>query len=125
MLTLGSLFDGIGGWLLAATHAGIKPLWSSEIEKFPCAVTAYHYPDVLQLGDITNIDGRVIPPVDIMTMGSPCQDLSVAGRRAGLKGERSGLFVHAIRIIHQMREKNSWPVSQIRCLGKRRRRLYQ
>ncbi len=66
MLTLGSLFDGIGGWLLAARHAGVKPVWASEIEKFPCAVTATRFPDVAQLGDITKLDGAEIPPVDIV-----------------------------------------------------------
>lgn len=103
MLTLGSLFDGIGGWQIAAQRAGIKPLWSSEIERFPRAVTAAHFPDTLQLGDITQIDGAAIPPVDIVTMGSPCQDLSIAGKRKGLEGERSGLFLRAIRLIRDMR----------------------
>ena len=103
MLTLGSLFDGIGGWLLAAKHNGVKPIWSSEIEKFPLAVTAHHFPEVQQLGDITKIDGGKIPPVDIICAGSPCQDLSLAGLRKGLEGERSGLFVDAIRIVRQMR----------------------
>lgn len=102
-LTLGSLFDGIGGWLLAAKHNGVKPVWSSEIEKFPMAVTKHHFPDVIQLGDITKIDGAMIPPVDIICAGSPCQDLSVAGKRKGLKGERSGLFKNAIEIVRRMR----------------------
>lgn len=102
-MKLGSLFDGIGGWLIAASRAGITPVWSSEIEKFPRAVTAYHFPDVKQLGDITKIDGAAIEPVDIITLGSPCQDLSVAGKRAGLAGERSGLFVRAVKLIRQMR----------------------
>lgn len=104
MLTLGSLFDGIGGWLLAAQHAGIKPVWSSEIEKFPTAVTKHHFPDVIQLGDITLLDGSTLPSVDIICAGSPCQDLSVAnGRREGLAGERSGLFRTAISIVRRMR----------------------
>jgi len=102
-LTLGSLFDGIGGWQLAAVHAGIKPVWSAEIEAFPCDVTRRHFPDTLQLGDVTKIDGAEIPPVDIICAGSPCQDLSVAGKRAGLAGERSGLFVRAVDIVRQMR----------------------
>lgn len=102
-MKLGSLFDGIGGWLIAATRAGITPIWSSEVAAFPQAVTAKHFPDVKQLGDITKIDGAAVEPVDIVTMGSPCQDLSIAGARAGLAGERSGLFVRAIEIIRQMR----------------------
>ena len=79
-MTLGSLFDGIGGWLLAARHAGVTPVWASEIEPFPCAVTAHHFPDVKQLGDITQIDPDDIEPVDIICAGSPCQGLSL-GRR--------------------------------------------
>lgn len=103
MLTLGSLFDGIGGWCLAAQHNGVKPVWSSEIEKFPLAVTRIRFPDVKQLGDVTKIDGAEIEPVDIICAGSPCQDLSVAGKREGLKGERSGLFINAINIVRRMR----------------------
>ena len=104
MLTLGSLFDGIGGWQLAALHNGIKPVWSSEIEKFPIAVTKIRFPDTIQLGDVRNIDGGKITPVDIICAGSPCQGLSVAnGARNGLADERSGLFGQAIRIIREMR----------------------
>ena len=102
-LTLGSLFDGIGGWQLAAIKAGVKPIWSSEIEAFPLAVTKLRYPETIQLGDITKIDGAKIPPVDIICMGSPCQDLSIAGKREGLQGERSGLFRVAVRLIRSMR----------------------
>lgn len=105
MITLGSLFDGIGGWLIAAKRAGVKPVWSSEIEKVPLKVTAEHFPDVEQVGDITNITGYNLEPVDIITLGSPCQGLSLAGQRKGLQDNRSGLFLEAIRIIHEMREK--------------------
>ena len=102
-ITLGSLFDGIGGWQIAAKRAGVTLIWSSEIEKFPCALTKARFPTTKQLGDITKIDGGVIPPVDIVTMGSPCQDLSIAGRREGLDGKRSGLFIRAVELIRQMR----------------------
>lgn len=102
MLKLGSLFDGIGGWQIAAMRAGILPVWSSEVEKFPIVITKTRFPGTLQLGDINELDGAKIPPVDIITMGSPCQDLSIAGKRKGLNGERSGLFVRAIDIIRQM-----------------------
>ena len=103
-LKLGSLFDGIGGWCLSAVRNGIEPLWSSEIETFPMEVTKKHFPNVKQLGDIRNIDGSKIEPVDIITAGSPCQDFSVAnGERKGLEGERSGLFTESVRIIRQMR----------------------
>lgn len=103
MLTLGSLFDGIGGWLLAAERAGIEPIWASEIDPFPQAVTNYHFQNVKQLGDITKLDGASIAPVDIVTMGSPCQDLSIAGKKEGLHGERSGLFIRAVELIRAMR----------------------
>ena len=103
-LTLGSLFDGLGGWQIAALHNGVRPVWSSEIEAFPIAVTKKHFPETLQLGDITKLDGATLPPVDIICAGSPCQDLSVAGKRKGLDGERSGLFRKAIDIVRGMRE---------------------
>ena len=103
MITLGSLFDGIGGFPLAGSRYGIKALWASEIEPFPIKVTKIRLPDMKHLGDITQINGVEIEPVDIITFGSPCQDLSVAGKRAGLAGERSGLFMEAVRIIKEMR----------------------
>ncbi len=103
MLTLGSLFDGIGGWQVSGIKAGVKPVWSSEIEPFPLAVTKLRFPSTIQLGDITKINGAKIQPVDIICMGSPCQDLSIAGKREGLDGERSGLFRDAIRIVRSMR----------------------
>ncbi|MDL2318178.1 DNA cytosine methyltransferase [Eubacteriales bacterium OttesenSCG-928-A19] len=103
-LTLGSLFSGSGGFELGATLCGIRPVWNSEVEPFAIAVTKKHFLDVLHLGDINRIDGAAIPPVDIITGGFCCQDLSVAGRRAGLHGERSGLFFQVIRIIREMRQ---------------------
>ena len=106
-MTLGSLFDGIGGWLLAARHAGVTPVWASEIEPFPCSVTARHFPDVRQLGDIMQINPDEIEPVDIVCAGSPCQELSIAGKRKGLGGERSGLFHTAINIVRRMRERTA------------------
>ena len=103
-LTLGSLFDGIGGFPYAASFYGIKPLWASEIVPECVAVTKRHFPDMVHLGDITQLHGGTIPPVDILTFGSPCQGLSLAGRRLGLADERSGLFMEAIRIIREMQE---------------------
>lgn len=104
-LTLGSLFDGAGTVPFAAKQCGIKPLWSSEIEPFPIEVTKKRLPEVKHLGDIAKISGAEIEPVDIIAFGSPCQDLSIAGKRAGLDGERSGLFMEAVRIIKEMRRK--------------------
>ena len=115
VLTLGSLFDGIAGFPYAAQLEGIKPIWASEIIPHAVSVTKKHFPDMLHLGDITQIDGGKIPPVDIITFGSPCQDLSVAGKRAGLSGERSSLFLEAIRIIDEMRcsTENKYPTYAI------------
>ncbi len=101
-ITMGSLFDGIGGWCIAAERNGAVPVWSSEIEPFCIEVTKKHFPNVMQLGDIRKIKGDKIPPVDIICAGSPCQDLSVAGKREGLKGERSGLFRTANDVVSDM-----------------------
>ena len=106
-LTLGSLFDGSGGFPLAAIKSGIKPLWASEVEPFPIRVTQKNLPQVKHLGDIKDIDGSEINPVDIISFGSPCQDLSIAGKRAGLVGEKSNLFYEAIRVIKEMRCKTN------------------
>ncbi len=103
MHTLGSLFDGSGGFPLAASRAGITPIWASEIEPYPIAVTQAHFPSMRHYGDVCEIDGGKIEPVDVITFGSPCQDLSVCGRREGLSGSRSNLFFEAIRIIKEMR----------------------
>ncbi len=104
---LGSLFDGSGGFPLAGTLCGLSPVWASEIELFPIAVTTKRFPNMKHLGDITKINGAEIEPVDVITFGSPCQDLSVAGKRIGLDGSRSGLFMEAIRIIKEMRLKSN------------------
>lgn len=102
-LTLGSLFDGSGGFPLGGLLAGITPLWASEIEPFPIRVTTKRLPFVKHLGDISTVDGAKIDPVDIITFGSPCTDMSVAGKRAGLDGQQSCLFYQAIRIVKEMR----------------------
>ena len=103
-LTLGSLFDGIGGFCYAAYLTGrIKPVWAAEIEPNCIDITRYRFPEVMHVGSVTELKGDEIQPVDIITFGSPCQDLSIAGQRKGLKGSRSGLFMEAIRIIEEMR----------------------
>lgn len=103
-MTMGSLFDGIGGFPLAAIRNGITPVWASEIEAFPIEVTKIRFPEMLHVGDITKLDGAKLPPVDVICGGSPCQDLSVAGQRRGLAGERSGLFMEQTRIAKEMRK---------------------
>ena len=104
-MTLGSLFDGSGGFPLGGILAGIEPKWSSEIEPFPVLVTHKRLPGVKHYGDVSKLSGAKLPPVDIITFGSPCQDLSIAGKRAGIHdGDRSNLFFQAIRIIKEMRD---------------------
>ena len=104
-LTLGSLFDGSGGFPLGGLISGITPIWSSEIEPFPIRVTTKRLPQVKHYGDISKMNGAEIEPVDIITFGSPCQDMSIAGKRDGLGGSRSSLFYEAVRIIKEMRCK--------------------
>ena len=98
-MTLGSLFDGIGGFPLSGVMHGIRPVWAAEIEPFPVLVTSQRFPKMKHLGSVTDINGAEIEPVDIITFGSPCQDLSVAGKQKGIHdGERSSLFFEAVRI---------------------------
>lgn len=112
-MTLGSLFDGSGGFPLSASICGIVPSWASEMEPYPIAVTKSRFPQMRHLGNVSKINGAEVEPVDIITFGSPCQDMSIAGKRAGIKHEdlgdeettRSGLFMEAVRIIKEMREK--------------------
>ena len=112
MPTLLSLFDGSGGFPLAGTLCGITPKYASEVEPYPIAVTRSRFPDMIHLGDVSRVHGWDIEPVDVVTFGSPCQDMSIAGKRAGIKNEnvgddettRSGLFHEAARIIREMRE---------------------
>ena len=102
-LTLGSLFDGSGGFPLGGMLAGITPLWASEIEPFAVRVTTKRLPQMKHFGDVSALNGAELPPVDIISFGSPCQDMSIAGKRSGLDGSRSSLFYEAVRIIKEMR----------------------
>ena len=113
-IKLGSLFDGIGVFPLAAARCGITPVWASEIEKAPISITKRHFPDMAHLGDITRMDGGAIPPVHVLTFGSPCQNLSQIGNRDGLAGAKSSLFFHS-----RNEGGDQWTVSSYRCLGKR------
>ena len=107
--TMGSFFSGSGGFELAGHLTGVKVLWASEIEPFPIIVTQTRFPSCKHLGDISRLDGTKLEPVDIVTGGSPCQDMSVAGGRAGLKGSRSVLFMEYIRVVKEMRKKHGKP----------------
>ena len=102
-LTMGSLFDGSGGFPLGAMLEGVTPVWASEIEPFPICVTTKRLPEMKHYGDICQMNGGNIEPVDIVTFGSPCTNMSVAGKREGLSGKQSSLFYEAIRIIREMR----------------------
>ena len=108
-MKLGSLFDGSGGFPLGGIIAGLTPVWSSEIEPFPIRVTEKRLPSVRHYGDVSKLNGADLEPVDVITFGSPCQDMSLAGKRAGLDGARSGLFFQAVRIIKEMRAKYGKP----------------
>ena len=106
-LTLGSLFDGSAGFPLGGVISGITPVWASEIEPFPIRVTTKRLPFMKHYGDVSVLNGAELPPVDIITFGSPCQDMSIAGKRSGLDGSRSSLFYEATRIVKEMRFKTN------------------
>lgn len=106
-LKLGSLFDGIGGFPLAATMNDIRPVWASEIDPFPMAVTAYRFPEMKHMGDITKLHGANLPVVDVIAGGSPCQDLSVAGKREGAC-RREVRLIHGAGADCKGNEKTGW-----------------
>jgi len=112
-LTHGSLFTGVGGFDLGADAAGIETLWQAEIDKKASSVLAKHWPDVKRYGDVKDVKGNLVKPVDIISFGSPCQDLSIAGKGAGLQGSRSGLFFEAVRVIKEMRDATQGQYPQI------------
>lgn len=105
-LTMGSLFSGSGGFELASAIFGIEPRWASEIEPLPMLITKKNFPDMPHHGDIRYMNGGKVEAVTVIAGGSPCQDMSVAGQRAGLDGSRSNLFHEQIRIIKEMRESD-------------------
>ena len=105
-ITMGSLFSGSGGFELAGSIFGIRPIWASEIEPFPILVTTKNFPEMKHFGDINKLNGTDLEPVTIIAGGSPCQDMSIAGKREGLDGSRSNLFREQIRIIKEMRESD-------------------
>jgi DNA-cytosine methyltransferase len=103
-LTFGSLFAGVGGFDMGFEQAGWDCKFQVEWDKNCQQILNKHWPDVPKWLDVSDVNGAEIPPVDCIVFGSPCQDLSVAGKRAGLEGERSGLFHEAVRIIKEMRD---------------------
>lgn len=102
MLTHGELFAGISGFGLGFERAGIKTIWRVEIDPHCQELLKAKYPDSIVLSDVKECGKHNLPHVDIISFGSPCQDLSVAGKRAGLNGDRSGLFFEAIRIVAEL-----------------------
>ena len=109
--TFGELFAGVGGFGMGMETAGWSCAWQVEWDKQCQQVLRHHWPDVPKYGDVSTVSGYDLTPVDCITFGSPCQDLSVAGKRAGLDGGRSGLFFEAVRIIKEMRDatESVWP----------------
>lgn len=110
-MRFGSLFAGVGGFDLGLEAAGWECGWQVEWDPHCQQTLAHHWPTVPRWGDVVTVNGADLPPVDVITFGSPCQDLSVAGKRAGLEGSRSGLFFEATRIIKEMRDAtgNTFP----------------
>ena len=116
-LTFGSLFAGVGGFDLGFESAGYECRFQVEWDSHCQQTLAHHWPDVPRWGDVSTVNGANLPPVDVITYGFPCQDLSVAGKRAGLDGQRSHLFFEAVRIITEMREATNgryptWAVAE-------------
>ena len=110
-----SLFSGVGGFDLGLENAGMKTIYQCEWDKHATRILERHWPQVPRWGDISTLTAKEIlshgTPPDVVAWGSPCQDLSVAGKRAGLEGERSGLFHEGIRIINEIRKEtnNEYP----------------
>jgi DNA (cytosine-5)-methyltransferase 1 len=105
MFTVGSLFSGIGGMDLGLERAGGAVIWQSEIDPYACRVLAKHWPNVPNLGDIRDVRWETVEAVDIVAGGFPCQDVSDAGDRAGIDGERSGLWTHFAAAIRHIRPR--------------------
>ena len=102
-MTFGSLFSGVGGIDLGMERAGWRCAWQVEAKAFRRAVLATHWPGVKRYDDIQTVGGKELAPVDCITAGVPCQDVSIAGRRAGLKGARTKLFFDFARILEEIR----------------------
>ena len=102
-ITMGSLFDGIGGFPLAAVRSGITPIWASEIEAFPIEVTKLRFPDMAHVGDITKLNGAELPPVDIICGAAHVRICPLPAQGQVLRGARSGLFMEQVRLVKEMR----------------------
>ncbi len=119
MTTIGSLFAGIGGLELGLEWAGLGPtLWQVEREPFCRAVLAHHWPSAERFDDVRCVGEATLAPVDLICGGFPCQDVSSAGKGAGLAGERSGLWREFARIVGELRP--TWVVVENVASGARR-----
>jgi len=103
VLTVGSLFAGIGGFDLGLERAGMRSVWQCEIDPYCQRVLAKHWPDVLRVPDVRDVGLGTVPDVDVICGGFPCQDISLAGKHAGINGERSGLWHEYARIVRELR----------------------
>ena len=104
-MTFGSLFAGIGGLDLGLERAGMECAWQVEIDPFCRKVLAKHWPDVPKYEDVTEVGAHNLEPVDLICGGFPCQDLSYAGKGAGIEGERSGLWTEYARIVRELQPR--------------------
>jgi DNA (cytosine-5)-methyltransferase 1 len=102
--TYGSLFSGVGGFDMGFDRAGYDCKWQVEWDKNCQQTLAHHWPDIPRYGDVQDVRGDQLDPVDVIIYGSPCQDLSVAGKRAGIEGGRSSMFFESVRIFKEMRD---------------------
>jgi DNA (cytosine-5)-methyltransferase 1 len=105
MLTVGSLFAGIGGFDLGLESAGMRVIWQSEIDPYASAVLKKHWPHVPNHGDVRAIDPSRIERPDLLCGGFPCQDTSIAGRGRGIEGEHSGLWAEMSRLVRAFRPR--------------------
>jgi DNA (cytosine-5)-methyltransferase 1 len=105
MLTVGSLFSGIGGLDLGLERAGMQIKWQCEIDDYATQVLQKHWPDVSRFRDVRTVGAHNLVPVDLICGGFPCQDISKAGNGAGLDGAHSGLWAEYVRIIGELRPR--------------------
>ena len=105
-----SLFDGMSCGQIALNRLGIKydNYYASEVDKHAIKVTQHNYPSTKQVGDVTTLSILSLPKIDLLLGGSPCQDLSLAGKGKGLEGDRSSLFYQYVRLLKECKPKYFW-----------------
>jgi len=105
VLTIGSLFSGVGGLELGLERAGMRTVWQVEMDDYATKILERHWPDAIRFRDVREVGAHNLPPVDLICGGFPCQDISYAGKGAGIKGERSGLWTEFARIVRELRPR--------------------